>query len=78
MWAEAVRFPGAITIPLPPHVNGCALGNALQREGWLLSYQSDYLLERAWVQICLFGHTERDQLEPLPGLLAAALNAEAR
>lgn len=75
--AEVVRFPGAITIPLPPRVNSRALGKALQREGWLLSYQSNYLIERNWIQICLFGRTERADLEPLPRLLAAKLNTEA-
>ncbi|MDZ4198260.1 MAG: aminotransferase class V-fold PLP-dependent enzyme, partial [Kiritimatiellia bacterium] len=39
--AEAARFPGAITIPLPPHVNSYAMGNALAHRGWLLSYQSN-------------------------------------
>ncbi|MEI7899642.1 MAG: aminotransferase V, partial [bacterium] len=76
--AEAERFPGALTIPLPPHVNSCELGDALQREGWLLSYQSNYLIERNWIQICLFGHTVRADLEPLPRILAAKINAEAR
>lgn len=75
--AEAVRFPGAITIPLPPHVNSCVLGNALQREGWLLSYQSNYLIEHNWIQVCLFGHSARADLEPLPGILAATCSSEA-
>ena len=75
--AEAVRFPGALTISLPPQVNSCELGNALQGEGWLVSYQSNYLLEHNWIQICLFGPTERTDLEPLPGLLAAMINTEA-
>lgn len=76
--AEAVRFPGAITIPLPPYVNSCALGSALQREGWLLSYQSNYLVEHNWIQICLFGHAERAELEPLPRVLSALCSTEAR
>jgi len=59
---------------LPPGVNSCALGKALQGKGWLLSYQSKYLVDRNWIQICLFGYTERATLEPLPRLLAAALN----
>ncbi len=74
--SEAVRFPGAVTIPVPPQVNACALGNSLQRDGWLLSYQSDYLVERNWIQVCLFGHASRADLEPLPGALAAALKTE--
>ncbi len=75
--AAASRFPGAITIPVPPHVNACALGKALQREGWLLSFQSDYLVERNWIQICLLGPVTRANLEPLPARLAAAFKTEA-
>jgi len=72
--AEPVRFPGAITIPLPPCVHSCALGKAFQRKGWLLSYQSQYLVERNWIQISLIGQTARTDLEPLPRLLGAELN----
>jgi aspartate aminotransferase-like enzyme len=73
--AEAVRFPGAITIPLPRHLNSCMLGDALAHKGWLLSYQSDYLIKRNWIQVCLLGHTEHADLQPLPGLLAAEINS---
>jgi aspartate aminotransferase-like enzyme len=71
--AAAVRFPGAITIPVPPPVNSGALGKALQHAGWLVSYQSNYLIERNWIQLCLFGHVERADLEPLPRFLAAQI-----
>lgn len=71
--ADATRFPGAITIPLPPHVDSCALGNALAQKGWLLSYPSNYLIKRNWIQVCLLGHPEPVDLRPLPGLLAAAI-----
>ena len=71
--SDAVRFPGAITIPVPLQLNARALGDALRRDGWLLSYQSNYLVERNWIQICLFGPVEKTDLEPLPCALAAAL-----
>lgn len=76
--AEAIRFPGAITLPVPQRLNACALGQALSRDGWLLSFQSNYLRERNWIQICLLGHSERAELEPLPGLLATLFNTEIR
>ncbi len=61
-----IQFPGAITIPLPPDVNSGHLGEALESDGWLLSYQSGYLRERNWIQICLLGSkAERHELEPL-------------
>lgn len=71
--AEVVQFPGAVTIPLPAHVNSSALGEALARRGWLLSYQSNYLIERNWIQVCLLGNTGRADLEPLPAILAAEI-----
>jgi aspartate aminotransferase-like enzyme len=75
--AAAARFPGAITIPLPQHVSSCALGHALARKGWLLSHESSYLSARNWIQVCLLGHTEQADLQPLPGLLAAEINTRA-
>lgn len=74
--AEPVRFPGAITIPLPAHVDSCELGQSLQRLGWLLSFQSPYLINRNWIQICLLGRTERSDLEPLPRLLAKLVHSK--
>ncbi|MDD2599614.1 MAG: aminotransferase class V-fold PLP-dependent enzyme [Kiritimatiellae bacterium] len=73
--AAAARFPGAITIPLPQNVSSRTLGSALAHKGWLLSYQSSYLIERNWIQVCLLGHTEHADLQPLPGLLASAISA---
>lgn len=70
---ENARFPGVITLPLPPHANVSALGDALQREGWWLSYESPYLVERNWIQICLFESAKRDRLELLLRLLADRL-----
>ncbi len=73
--AEGSRFPGAITIPLPRHANSLVVGNALKQKGWLLSYESEYLIERNWIQICLLGETEPANLQPLPALLADEINA---
>ncbi|MBT3291685.1 MAG: GNAT family N-acetyltransferase [Victivallales bacterium] len=69
----AARFPGAVTIPLPAHLDCCAVGDALQSEGWLLSYQSEYLVDRNWLQVCVFGSADRAKLEGLPALLAAKM-----
>ena len=42
----------------------------LKRAGCLLSYNSGYLLQRNWIQICLMGEWPRDHLETLPDMLA--------
>lgn len=70
--ADDTRFPGAITLPVPRPASSLAVGAALARRGWLLSYQSSYLVERNWLQVCLFSPFDRAELEPLPGLLADA------
>jgi len=62
----SIQFPGAITIPIPDSVSSAKLGEVLESDGWLLSYQSGYLRERNWIQICLLGSkAERHELEPL-------------
>lgn len=74
--AEGSRFPGVITIPLPRNANSRMLGDALAQKGWLLSYQSKYLIERNWIQVCLLGQTEFADLQSLPALLAGEINAD--
>ncbi len=73
--AEEARFPGAVSIPLPQHISSSALGDALASKGWLLSYQSGYLVKRNWIQICLLGPAERSDIEALLDFLAAAIRS---
>jgi aspartate aminotransferase-like enzyme len=61
--------PAVLTISLPPALDSNRVGGALRAAGYLLSYQSRYLLERNWVQICLMGEWEREQIAPLLALL---------
>ncbi len=53
--AADVSIPTVTTIALPPQVNSVALGDALLKAGYELSYKSRYLVERNWIQICLMG-----------------------
>jgi aspartate aminotransferase-like enzyme/GNAT superfamily N-acetyltransferase len=59
---DAQASPAVITITLPPSINSEALGVGLDEAGFLLSYRSDYLLRRNWIQICLFGERRRADL----------------
>ncbi|MCW5589000.1 MAG: aminotransferase class V-fold PLP-dependent enzyme [Legionellales bacterium] len=52
---SAVRNPAVLTFALPTDINSQLVGDALAQAGYLLSYQSGYLAERNWLQICLFG-----------------------
>ncbi len=57
--------PGVVSIALPPNQNSAQLGAQLQRAGYLLSYNSDYLRQRNWIQICLMGEYSTEKLESL-------------
>ena len=65
-----------ITLPLPEHINSVALCRELESHGFLLSAESDYLIQRHWIQICLFGEFDEQALYRLPKLLVAALRKQ--
>jgi predicted DNA-binding protein (MmcQ/YjbR family) len=44
------------------------MAQRLEQAGYLLSYNSDYLRQRNWLQICLMGEYSREKLD---GLLEA-------
>ncbi len=67
---EAVASTAVFSIVLPADVSSRSVGWLLQQEGYLLSYKSEYLLKRNWIQICLMGEWSRDNLETLPSVLA--------
>ncbi len=46
-------------------MNSAKVGAQLNEAGFLLSYNSEYLRRRNWIQICLMGEFERAKLTPL-------------
>lgn len=67
---DGVASPAVVSIVLPSEVSSRSVGWLLQQEGYLLSYKSEYLLRRNWIQICLMGEWSRENLETLPDVLA--------
>jgi aspartate aminotransferase-like enzyme len=66
--------PAVLTIALPADLDSDRVGSRLREAGYLLSYQSRYLLDRNWIQICLMGSglraTDLDRLcDMLPELV---------
>jgi aspartate aminotransferase-like enzyme len=61
--------PAVITIALPEELNSGDVGERLEEAGYLLSYNSDYLLKRNWIQACLMGELSRETVSPLLELL---------
>ncbi len=61
--------PGVVTIALPAGRDSAQLGRQLQQAGFLLSFNSDYLRRRNWIQICLMGEYSHEKLESLTAWL---------
>lgn len=61
--------PAVITLALPDRVSSEAVGRQLEEAGFLLSYRSEYLLKRNWIQICLMGECSQEVIVPLLELL---------
>jgi aspartate aminotransferase-like enzyme len=67
---DAQSSPAVVSLALPHDVNSKSIGLHLKKAGFLLSYNSEYLLKRNWIQICLMGEWSRENLATLPGVLA--------
>jgi aspartate aminotransferase-like enzyme len=61
--------PAVITIALPEWLSSEDLGRQLEEEGYMLSYRSEYLLKRNWIQICLMGECSREMISSLLNVL---------
>lgn len=67
---EVVASPAVLTIPLGTGQSAEALGRWLARAGFLVSYQSGYLRERNWLQVCLMGDLRQEHIDALLVALA--------
>ncbi|MBM5810694.1 MAG: aminotransferase class V-fold PLP-dependent enzyme [Gammaproteobacteria bacterium] len=63
-------FAAVLTLPLPAPRSSREIGERLLAEGFLISFESGYLLRRNWIQICLMREASRELLEPLVAALA--------
>ncbi len=61
--------PAVVTIVLPPEMNSVTAGRQMQESGFLLSYNSEYLRRRNWIQVCLMGECARDKMISLVNVL---------
>lgn len=53
--------PAVITIALPAELDSVRIGAAMQEAGYLLSFNSEYLRPRNWIQISLMGECSREK-----------------
>ena len=63
--ADGNISPAVITIALPAELDSAKIGGQLQEAGYLLSYNSEYLRRKNWIQICLMGEIAREKLVSL-------------
>lgn len=77
--AENESIGAVTTIALPEGaIDSERIGRALEALGFYTSYASGYLRERNWLQICLMGEVQREQLERLIPVLAAQVDEMTR
>ncbi len=65
--------PAVTTLALPATMSSRDLGQQLAAHGYLVSYMSDYLLKRNWLQICLMGEISDANVRALLQALRGAL-----
>jgi len=66
-------MPGILTLALAPHLSAARVGAQLERAGFKLAWQSGYLQQRNWLQICLMGAWDPAALAVLPARLAQVM-----
>ncbi len=60
--AEGVATsPAVVTIALPSGLDSVKIGALTQESGYLVSYNSEYLRRRNWIQVCLMGECTREK-----------------
>ncbi|MFH1623870.1 MAG: aminotransferase V, partial [Pseudomonadota bacterium] len=69
---DAHASPAVTTVVLPRTLSSEIIGRRLEEMGYLLSYNSEYLLKRNWLQICLMGECSQDMIIPLLNALEKA------
>jgi len=70
---QEVAFPTVTTLPLPQSVSSIEVGRRLTDAGFLVSFESQYLVDRNWVQICLMRESSVADVEPVVRALGEIL-----
>jgi aspartate aminotransferase-like enzyme len=61
----AATSPAIVTIALPADLDSARIGGLIQEAGYLLSYNSDYLRRKNWIQVCLMGECAKEKVVSL-------------
>ena len=63
--ADEQASPTVVTLALPAELNSVRVGTQLHEAGFLLSCNSEYLVQRNWIQICVMGEVAHEKLVSL-------------
>jgi aspartate aminotransferase-like enzyme len=63
--ADENASPAILTLALPDSLNSVTIGDLMCEAGYLLSYNSEYLRKKNWIQICLMSETGKEKLVSL-------------
>ncbi|HYG22299.1 MAG TPA: aminotransferase class V-fold PLP-dependent enzyme [Verrucomicrobiae bacterium] len=72
--SSTTTSPAVITIALPPELNSVKTSELLQESGYLVSYNSEYLRAKNWIQICLMGECAREKVVSVANALQRICN----
>ena len=61
--------PAVTTIHLSKTLNSVDIGNKLKESGFELSFNSEYLVKRNWIQVCLMGNWSQTAVNSFPEIL---------
>lgn len=61
--------PAVINVELPTHINSLDYGKKIEQENCLLSYKSQYLIDKNWVQTYVTRNTIKKDVIKLKKLL---------
>ena len=61
----AATSPAVVTIALPAGLDSARIGALVQESGYLISYNSDYLRRKNWIQVCLMGECAKEKVVSL-------------
>jgi len=75
---DRLASPAVTTLALEPPLSTRKIGDQLHAAGFLVSYESNYLLARNWLQVCLMGSHDREAVGALVRTLAQLLQPEVR
>ena len=67
--ANTRTSPAVVTLALPRAMDSAKIGDAMQEAGYLLSYNSEYLRAKNWIQICFMGECAQEKVVSLVNAL---------